>query len=127
MKEHLEFVKKVREAMKHGRINWKRIRSIVSFVLVFIVTYTMILPGITLEGSQVPNMAGLRLAPSGADVLACHFSVHKHTDECYRDQPVYDADGNLRSRILTDSTKCRKSHRNISYGACFLCKTRIIT
>ena len=78
---------------KPSEQSWKRCRSAIAIVLVFVTTYAMVMPAIALEGEKVSDFAGLDLANRAAGGLNCHFDVHKHTKECYKEVPVYDADG----------------------------------
>ena len=79
---------------KPSEQSWKRCRSAIAIVLVFVTTYVMVMPAIALEGENVSNFAGLDLADQSANDLNCSFDVHKHTEECYKEVPVFDANGN---------------------------------
>ena len=72
---------------------YRRFVSIVAVILVFTVTYSLILPVVALERDKAGEMPGVSVADGASTELACSFAVHKHTDKCYEEQPVYDADG----------------------------------
>ena len=48
-------------------------------VVVFATSYSLIMPAITLSRDD--------------KTYACPFVVHQHTEDCYEEQPVYDAQG----------------------------------
>ncbi len=56
-----------------------RIITALMAVVVFATTYSLILPAITLTKDKRQ--------------YDCHYVVHEHTDDCYVEEPVYDADG----------------------------------
>ena len=61
---------KIREILRdrHLRRIWTRVISVMASVVVFISTYALILPAITMESEA-----------------ACGIEAHQHTDECYED------------------------------------------
>ncbi len=78
-------------AWRSNRIR-KRLFSVLAFVTIFITAYSLILPAITLEQRIAAQMPGL-----DADIqnltYACRFKVHKHTEDCFEERPVYDETG----------------------------------
>lgn len=71
---------KLNKTHRHRHI-WYRIVSVLSCITVFITTYALILPAITLESSSDEAVLA-ELYPNGA-VLRCPFETHKHSAECY--------------------------------------------
>ena len=64
-----------------------RCRSAIAIIIVFITTYTLIMPAVALERNNVSDVKGLNLSDQSAKVLNCHFPVHQHTEECYKKVP----------------------------------------
>lgn len=62
----------------------QRITTVLAVIMVFVVTYAMILPGITMTKAD--------------QTLACAYETHVHTEACYRD--VFDDNGNLIGKEL---------------------------
>ena len=81
----------------------KRVSTAIAGLIVFVTVYSLILPALTLENKAAATMPGLDTGAETQPVLACEFEVHTHTDDCYADVPVYDADGkqNGTERVLT--------------------------
>ena len=88
-KKFLELFRRLQLSVETRR----RIRTIIAVIVVFATTYSLVLPAITLESNSASKMAGLNLSGQSGRELGCHFNVHKHTDACYKEVPVYDADG----------------------------------
>ena len=89
-------------SMRRPNITGKNTRSAIAMIVVFTTVYTLIMPAIALERNEASNMAGVDLAVQGSmhgngqstREYACSLDVHKHTDSCYAEIPVYDEDGN---------------------------------
>ena len=81
----------------------KRVSTAIAGLVVFVTVYSLILPALTLENKVAATMPGLDTGAETQPVLACEYEVHTHTDDCYADVPVYDADGkqNGTERVLT--------------------------
>ena len=93
MKNELrELLKKLRQLKPSERVR-TRCRSAIAIIIVFITTYTLIMPAVALERNNVSDVKGLNLSDQSAKVLNCHFPVHQHTEECYKKVPEYDAGG----------------------------------
>ena len=88
-KKFLELFRRLQLSVETRR----RIRTIIAVIVVFATTYSLVLPAITLESNSASKMAGLNLSGQSGRELGCHFNMHKHTDACYKEVPVYDADG----------------------------------
>ena len=69
------------------RLKWYRVVSVLACITVFITTYALILPAITMESASDEEIRATLY--SGGKLLRCPFEVHKHTAECY------DKDNNL--------------------------------
>ncbi|MBQ9061604.1 MAG: Cna B-type domain-containing protein [Eubacterium sp.] len=94
MKKILEKLTELYQRLHLSDGVWRRARSVTAIVLVFVTTYSLIIPAITLDNDRANDMAGLNLPEQSRGDLSCHFVVHTHTDACYSEQPVYDEDGN---------------------------------
>ncbi len=68
---------KIRNKLLAG--HHKQVITALMAVVVFTTTYALILPAITLSKDK--------------QQLDCHYVVHQHTDDCYVEEPVYNADG----------------------------------
>ena len=71
----------------------KRATSVIAIIVVFVTTYSLILPVIALEQNNAASMPGLSAEAGTERQLDCSFDVHQHTDECYDERPVYDENG----------------------------------
>lgn len=67
-------LKKITKILKSKKIRkvWYRAVSIIAAVVVFVTTYVLILPAITLESSAA----------------VCGLEAHQHSDDCYEDKLV---------------------------------------
>ena len=74
--------------------NGKRFRMSVAAVMVFVITYSLILPAIAIERQSAESMPGLELNAAAHKELNCVFNAHTHTEKCYKDVPVLDGNGN---------------------------------
>ena len=92
MRELLRFLQGHSNSSKRKQI-WKRLRMIVAVVVVFTTTYSLILPVIALEQNRAAQMPGTDFGSGSIRVLDCGYEAHKHTDACYEERPVYDAEG----------------------------------
>ncbi|MBR0397118.1 MAG: LPXTG cell wall anchor domain-containing protein [Eubacterium sp.] len=93
MKNDLRELLKMLRQMKLSETTRKRCRSAIAMMVVFITTYTLIMPAVALERKNVPDVKGLNLSEQNVKALNCHFPVHQHTEECYKKVPEYDAGG----------------------------------
>ena len=85
-------IKGMRQNRRGSRV-WRRVSTVLAVLVVFVMTYTLILPAITLEQSQAAGMSGIDAGASEEKVLNCPVRVHDHTDDCYRKVPIYDKNG----------------------------------
>ena len=112
-----ELLRRIRQILKDRRVRrfFTRVVSTVAAIVVFVTTYALILPAITLEATPVCGVeAHQHTDECYEDVLVCEIPEsdgHKHTDECYSVELVlvceetehthsvengcYDEDGNL--------------------------------
>lgn len=74
--------------------NGKRFRMSVAAVMVFVITYSLILPAIAIERQSAESIPGLELNAAAHKELNCVFNAHTHTEKCYKDVPVLDGNGN---------------------------------
>ena len=118
------------------RLIWYRIVSILACITVFVTTYALILPAVTMESASDEDIrADLH---SGGKVLRCPFEVHKHTDKCYdkdknlicgyadyavhkHDKSCYGEDGELVCKLPqieahTHDLNCEDKERNLVCG-----------
>lgn len=91
MKRTFNSIIKILEKMQRNSAG-KHATSAVAVVLVFVTVYSLIIPAITLDRGAAAQMSG---TDAGAEfVLACDYDVHKHTEDCFEERPVFDASGN---------------------------------
>ena len=68
---------------------------VISMVVIFTTTYSMILPAIAIDQNQASAEPGMDIEQqSYVSSLACHYTPHVHTDACYIEKDVLDANGN---------------------------------
>ena len=81
--------KRVRAYMRNGRNRrfWKRLLSVLSCVVVFVTTYALLLPAVTLEKTAACGMEAHQHDQSCFEQhLICGLEEtdgHQHTDDCY--------------------------------------------
>ena len=66
-------------------------------VVVFVTTYSLILPAISLEKDKQQTVSGLEIRQqleTEAEDLTPEMAAHVHDDSCYALEPVLDEDGN---------------------------------
>ena len=66
-------------------------------VVVFVTTYSLILPAISLEREKQHTVSGLQIEQqleSGDKDVVTEQAAHVHDDSCYALEPVLDEDGN---------------------------------
>ena len=101
MKKYFRELGNLVRSIRRPNITGKNIRSAIAMIVVFTTVYTLIMPAIALERNEASNMAGGDLAVQGSmhgngqstHEYACSLHVHKHTDSCYAEKPVYDENG----------------------------------
>ena len=88
------------------RMIWYRIVSALACVTVFITTYALILPAITMESASDEEIRAALY--SSGKILKCPLEVHEHSEKCY------DEDNNL---ICGYADFVVHKHVNSCYGA----------
>ena len=81
MKQDIQLALKKLNKMHRLRHIWYRIVSILACITVFVTTYALILPAVTLESASDDEIRAQ--LPSNTGILCCGLEVHQHTDECY--------------------------------------------
>ena len=87
MKKDVQLVLQKLNKNHRYKMIWYRVVSILACITVFITTYALILPAITMESASDEEIR--ELLYSNNKVLRCPLEVHQHTAECY------DEDNNL--------------------------------
>ena len=85
--------------INRGRL--RRLKGSLSGIVALITLTSMILQVFSLDSSTASVMPGITPAYTDTQeapenqkpILECHYEVHTHTEDCYRTQPVFDADG----------------------------------
>lgn len=89
---------------RFSRMFGRRIRMLVAVAVVFSTTYSLILPAITIDANTAAVEPGMEVFREPADyTLACRFIPHAHTEDCYIEKDIIDAEGNptgQRERVL---------------------------
>lgn len=104
----------------------KRIMSFFAMAMVFVTVYSLILPAVAFDRNAAAKQSGI--SAGNALALFCRYDVHKHTDLCYEERPVYDADGTLTSgvqRVLICGKEDFVVHEHDD--SCFKTVTKTIT
>ena len=94
-----KFAERIREYIRkrENRVMLRRAMLIMASIVVFVTTYSLVLPAITMEKEAI---CGLEEHPEHTDecytlILDCgqeEHEAHKHTDECYKEETVLSCD-----------------------------------
>ena len=80
----------------------KRLTMLVSMLVIFSTTYMLILPAIAIDRQAAGSEPGL---DAGAVYsLACQYKPHTHTEDCYIERDILDAEGNPAGKRITPRT-----------------------